>query len=478
MQLVLYPRLAEPDRIRIWLGAFQCDGIFTPSWRIDGQPVTPDVVQALAAVRPGATGPRAFYGIYDFPVSARPQVRISVADPQGGPPVVIATRPSPPKLVDGGPPLRILLLSCFYVHQAEHRGLGKALERLMAIAGTAGIDMTVMLGDQVYLDLPTFEQYAHGQAWLAERFERKYVDNWCATSELAPILGCAPFVGVPDDHEYWNNAPEPQPWMDNLWTAPGRAAWHDAARQMFAAFQAHTPATPADPVTVDLGAVRLFLMDTRTDRKANAASCTTAPAISALTAWAKGGPASKCDVFVTGQSLFRTKAGGILGRYTDWELPNYQDFPSILGALHSSPRPKLFVTGDVHWGRVARYVHPARRYEVAEVIVSPAALVTTPIVDQAKVAWGWITSIFRDDPWPRHSSGDPPPLEFPTVTIPALPRYALVDDWSLIAGDQLALLEFTLRAGVLSIQTHYAPVTQRPLPAPRIPPIIFKGPSA
>ena len=102
--------------------------------------------------------------------------------------------------------------------------------------------------------------------------------------------------------------------------------------------------------------------------------------------------------------------GGIQTDYAvgDYELPDYGDFPEIVTSLRrltDAGRPVLCLTGDVHWGRVATAQNVATsRMSFAEVISSPASLVSTVGVDQAKKVINVIGGLFgKKNDWPRHS---------------------------------------------------------------------------
>jgi hypothetical protein len=76
MSLVLYPRAAPNDRLRVWVGAFQCTHPPVLTWKLDGTPRVPTELQPIGSVRtagmlPAPDGPpgslRVFSGIYEFP---------------------------------------------------------------------------------------------------------------------------------------------------------------------------------------------------------------------------------------------------------------------------------------------------------------------------------------------------------------------------------------------------------------------------
>jgi hypothetical protein len=123
-------------------------------------------------------------------------------------------------------------------------------------------------------------------------------------------------------------------------------------------------------------------------------------------------------MLVTGQSLFRSAAGGLKGRIADFELPNYDsDYRFMVEEVRRVTRaglPVLCATGDVHWGRIVKSTPKAGQdAPIFEVIASPMALVSSVFVDQAKDVWGRIRGLFGSAPaWPRHADPKAPPPRF------------------------------------------------------------------
>src|SRR5262244_3588496 len=57
MDLVLYPRVAPQDRLRVWLGVFAATAAPALNWLLNGVPVVPLTLRAVASVRPDALLP-------------------------------------------------------------------------------------------------------------------------------------------------------------------------------------------------------------------------------------------------------------------------------------------------------------------------------------------------------------------------------------------------------------------------------------
>lgn len=93
----------------------------------------------------------------------------------------------------------------------------------------------------MYLNLPTLRNFRGDTKWLAGKFESDYTANWRGPGGYSEILHAAPSASIPDDHEYWNNAPHNSPivWQSNV--EPSRNNWWTAARTMYEAFQLSRP---------------------------------------------------------------------------------------------------------------------------------------------------------------------------------------------------------------------------------------------
>lgn len=113
-----------------------------------------------------------------------------------------------------GASFNVLLVSCF--HQQEDRG-GLAGNLVAQLPVNFRPHLLLLLGDQVYLDLPTLTNFRDRVDWLAQKFEEDYTANWRGLAGYAQILEAAPSAAIPDDHEYWNNAPHTSPIIQNTY---------------------------------------------------------------------------------------------------------------------------------------------------------------------------------------------------------------------------------------------------------------------
>jgi len=393
------------------------------SWFLNDAPANPHALRSISSVRSNDMLPagelpdniqRAFTGVYEFPgLTPDTSYRVKVtADGIDSPTLETRTLPdSVPTQLDRS--FNVLLVSCF--HQAEDRG-GLAGTIVSQLKASSKPHLTILAGDQVYLDLPTLKNFPDKLPWLANKFEEDYTRNWSDRLAYAEVLASAPSVSSPDDHEYWNNYPHVSPFIANSRTKEGQDRWRAAAQAVYKGFQLAYPAELGDPVILGVKPLSFFFADTRTDKDPNRSSTMTVEARKKLNDWVSDVIADRLfGVFVSGQSLFSQPAGRFTGAVGDYDLANYKDYSEIMRILQrlaDAGRPLLCLTGDVHWGRVAttRDIRTGR-IAFTEVISSPASLVSTVGSDQGKRLIGALGGLFGEkNPWPRHSD----PATLPT----------------------------------------------------------------
>ena len=216
MDCRLYPRpvpITTPDRaagnrLQIWIGLFDVTAAPPLQWLVNGTPAAPTSIAPLGAVRDArlvaADVPRAFSGIYEF-TGLQPDTSYTFTADVGGERVSVAARTLPNELPAGlNNALHVLLVSCYYQPEDRSELVSAVIRRL---SGSVAPQLTLLMGDQVYLDLPTLTDFEDDAAWLAGWFEGYYTRNWRGPGGLTAILSSAPCISIPDDHEYWNNAP-------------------------------------------------------------------------------------------------------------------------------------------------------------------------------------------------------------------------------------------------------------------------------
>lgn len=315
--IVLYPRAAPAGTLRIWAGVFDTDvAPMDIVWMLDGTEVPAVPVRPLVPAH--KSGSKSFTGVFDLtiPPTDRASHQI-IARGAGTSSSPLAVR-SIPAEVPSDDWLRILMTSCY--HQAEDRG-GLAGRAYDTIPAAEHPDLTLFMGDQVYLDLPTLDNFPTGEAELADKFEKSYRKNWTPGGGLSAILASAPSVCSPDDHEYWNNFPHASPIIQNSWGEAGRNSWKQAADDTFDAFQVAAPAERGDGVEVDIDPLSIMILDQRSRREADCSATLTAAALDQLNDWVDRLIAErKYGAVVTGQSLLDKPVGDLKGNVADSTL--------------------------------------------------------------------------------------------------------------------------------------------------------------
>jgi hypothetical protein len=450
----------------VWIGTFKVTAAPALHWSLDNVPRQPKALREIASVRPDtmlpagqnpANIPRAFTGVYEFD-GLEPDRLYTVSVEANGERVALETRTLPaavPFQLDRS--FNVLLVSCF--HQAEDRG-GLAGTIVSQLKATSKPHLTLLAGDQVYLDLPTLKNFPDDLAWLAEKFEQDYTLNWQGPLAYTQVLSAAPGVSLPDDHEYWNNYPHPSPFIQNSLTLEGRNSWRQAARAAYEGFQLAYPAQWGEHWYLDVPPLSFFFADTRSTKDENRGF--TMMDHNKMEEWAAHVIDNRLfGLFISGQSLFREPASDLSGGVGDFELPNYGDYGRIVTCLQrlvDAGRPVVCLTGDVHWGRVtvARDMRTGRN-AFSEIISSPSSLVTTVGADQAKQLGGFLGGLFgKKNPWPRHSDPDKPPVFLASEALQGrFPCEMLYPQ----RGNHVVLLKFRQQGGGLELRIQYWPLS-------------------
>lgn len=359
---------AAPDTMRVWAGVFGY-GAALPAltWTADGQDVPAEAVRPLAPAAAFAPRLSAATGVFDLPgfgtTSRTVKAKAGTAESPGVPmrPVPAAVPPGPSLS------LTVLLTSCFYQRK------DKAGRAAPVVAGiTPPPDLTLCVGDQVYLDQPPLV-FDTDMADLAAVFEQQYRTNFVLPGSLAAILRTAPVAAIPDDHEYWNNYPHRSAMtLQSLPDPPNN--WSTAARAMYDAFQLGRPGEYSYAVDVD--PVSFFLMDNRTFRTRDGRHTLGANDRAAYDAWvARVVTDGLAPVLVTGPSLFQPAKHG-WARLTDRNMANYGDYKVVMAGLlqlAQAGKDVLALTGDVHYPRLVELRSAGGT--IREVIASPTSLV-------------------------------------------------------------------------------------------------------
>ena len=317
MTIFLHPRAAPPDRLRVWLGAVGCKLPKGLSWKLDNESATPIALIPLTGARKNTwvdpAERRVFTGVYEFTGLAPASHHRILVTASDGRTAKLSARTLPAEVPgDSAESFRVLLVSCF------DRGTdrtGRAGRVVADLPLQMRPHLTLLLGDQVYLDLPTLKDFKDDIKWLAREFEGKYISNWFGSRAVvgAPggygqVLHAASNVSIPDDHEYWNNFPHASPVVGNTWSKGGRRRWFVAARRLYDAFQGSHPIGLGGSWHLDVKPLSFFFADSRTSRDperrfalADAGHCR----LERWVDWLQQHP-DRVGIFVTGQSLLST----------------------------------------------------------------------------------------------------------------------------------------------------------------------------
>jgi hypothetical protein len=203
----------------------------------------------------------------------------------------------------------------------------------------------------------------------------------------------------------------------------------------------------------------MLFVDMRCDRDADFNTLMSDKSAAALATWvqdllsaqAAGQPA--VGLLASGQALFIDVPNEFSKHLADAEMANYAQFATVQNAIASLADkgiPVVYMTGDVHWGRVACGTDNQTGTVLYEVISSPSRLIHVPGIDALKDAQNKIKGIFGAGvPWPHHSPPATPPSKFgPNARFSVTGQYGQ-------RGDQVAILSFTRVGGGVDMQVTY-----------------------
>jgi hypothetical protein len=263
-------------------------------------------------------------------------------------------------------PFTVLLGSCFCKREDAEGAVGRTYAQLPSGSRP---EVKILCGDQVYLDDPWahYLWHTHDIEELEAEFFRNYRDTWMQEPGFRQLLTDGANYFTPDDHEYWNNAPNAATVIRDSWSDNGRREWFDTARQLYRIFQAPAPIT-----MFAVGQLSFLIADTRSNRSPTQTDFMLQTDLEAVGQWIRNLPGP--GVLVVGQPVFRGKTGRLKGTFGDWNLPDYDQYGQLAPLFAQSPHSIVILSGDVHYGRVAQCALTSGR-ELIEVISSPMSLV-------------------------------------------------------------------------------------------------------
>ncbi|WP_225033076.1 hypothetical protein [Paraburkholderia sp. XV] len=464
MLLTAYVQASKPGVLQLWIGMFGVAAPPVPQVSIDRQAAVP-------------LDPPAFFPIRDFSVDGNGQsinhqcvLRFDVRDESrprqividaGGERFEFASTSLPkevPTLMDGS--FNILLSSCYSQPEDIDGLLGTIVSQIKVQP-----HLTVLAGDQVYLDLPLTQRVPDQNPDRARLLANKYYLNWLSGALRVPglqsVLERAPVVCIPDDHEFWNNYPFAQKQLPDTWTDGSRQLLGDTARALYEDYQiGGAPGGAGGAIRLDVEPLKMLFVDMRCDRDSTFKSLMGPKAVAAMQAWehdlvdARAAGRPVVGLLASGQALFIDPPESNWRKKTfDAEMPNYAQFDVLqatLGRLADQGVPVVYTTGDVHWGRVASGHDLQTGTALFEVIASPSRLIRTPLLDTAKEAANSVKGIFGGgNAWPRHSDPEDVPDRFGVNH-----RFALKQEFGR-RGDQVAILSFTRVGSGVDMQVMY-----------------------
>lgn len=344
-------------------------------------------------------------------------------------------------------PFTVLLGSCFCQENDEQGDTGHSFLHLPAQDRPS---VKILCGDQVYLDHPTLQNFPENSLELAEIFLNKYIRTWRESDDagvqgLGSLLKHGANYFIADDHEFWNNYPNPATLVQNSWTELGRMQWRGPARYLFRQFQSLSPEQVGAPQTFAVPPISFLILDTRFFREKGDTTFLPESHMARLQDWIAELNSQRWVGFLCiGQLLFEKRAGWVHSQVVDRRLADYEQFPELVKALAGSRQPLVILTGDVHYGRVAR-CRQAHGPELYEIISSPMSLV---------------------DPWVG-GSAKPPPSTHPAEAIPGIRRVEVslvsASDGkpAMTAEEHFLTMNFWAMGPSLRLQLKYWPVRTR-----------------
>ena len=252
--------------------------------------------------------------------------------------------------------------SCFY----NHRDGGRAAASYKALyergSKTIRPDVTVLAGDQVYLDTG-FDSLSLLAQEIRERIADDYALNWQA---LGSMLSRGGTWMLPGDHEYWNDYPFTDSLLPTLLALKlphVRKHWTNAASDGIRNVQ-RSPVVESFTLGRDLS---ICLADLRSYRSRHK-FLPEAP-FNALLDWA--GHRACPGVLVIPQPLI------VEQNAFERNLRSYEaQYARLLEALGSVSHDVVVLSGDAHFGRIASVPIGTKGARLVEIISSPMSNLT------------------------------------------------------------------------------------------------------
>jgi hypothetical protein len=461
VQLFAYNQIGRPDELLIWVGVL---GVATPpvvTFEIFGQAIAPTAQSAcfeplgdeVCDIYDRPLNHRAIF-VLPWPVTSG---RFSIIVIAGDQRVMLSSkrplRVLPAKNTDS---FNLLLSSCYYQPNDKSQALAELIKAIKPAP-----DFTLLAGDQVYLDLPSLQNLPGDKIRLAQTLGKKYQVNWFSAPlkqpGLAEVLSHGPVLCIPDDHEYWNNFPYRQAQLTNTHWEKDRNNWRELATRLYERYQM-SPAQCTGFFRQDVEPLSMLFLDGRTHRDDDGKHMFNAQTRTAIDEWKndlltrKKNQQPAIGLLSSGQALLIEKPGQWDRRVADMEMVNYKDFALLkdsLTELFAAEIPVLFITGDVHWGRIVEGKNQRGNILFYEVIASPSRLIDTIGSDQINSVKDKLRDLLgAPKTFPKHPEA---PKDVKEIKLANL----ILDTKHKQQGDHVALLRFHAIPGGLEFSVDY-----------------------
>ncbi len=279
-------------------------------------------------------------------------------------------------------PFTVLLGSCFDYRKESGNPHTKIAYNKLYSSIPNRPHIKILVGDQVYLDQPWNDFIIQEDMdWVRAKIHDTYQGSW---SQLDSMLSKGGNIFTPDDHEFWNNYPSrPGPHLPALRADRNyRSSWKKCAENHFNAIQGGLPIS-----SFSIGEeLSFFVVDTRSNRNAIPQNFMSESDLHILYEWIKN--LNSPGIIVLGQPLFSRAVGkfdlGVTEFIADHNLPAFDQYWQLLRAISISKNDLVVLSGDVHFGRIAKCnittlgetrSRSSRSPKLVEIISSPMSLV-------------------------------------------------------------------------------------------------------
>jgi len=307
----------------------------------------------------------------------------------------------PERIGGADDPFTLLIGSCYH-QRGDDDQVARTFQALWDDDDLPTPDLTVLAGDQVYLDVGWGPLLARGESGIRRHILECYERHW---RSLQPVLSRGATWMMSDDHELWNDYP------DLSWTNPLLLRFH------FGQFKSRWEKTALEAIeriqngreirTRDIGSdLSIMTLDARLGRTSDRLFRDSV--LDQALDWIR--TLTRPGVIVLTQPLTEPP-GGLNNR----KMANYNEqYQALCQAILDAEHDLVIASGDAHYGRVAQARNRKGR-QLIQVIASPLSNVNGPASFVAlKTA--------PDHPIHMPAQGDDNPVRFDPVQVVPLAR--------------------------------------------------------